>query len=313
MRLLALCISLVVAPALAQGKPTLVDHPLEVKWAATEAQATALQDDFRQLLARSSAVLLPTRTHWKSAVAALKRQDCDVRDECLQQLATTAGTLYALFVSVERNVAGTEVTARGRVVNQDGVEVRSVVMVSVKKKTGVSEAAREALTFLISKLSLDTLSPVLAPRAPEPKAVAAAEPKPAEPSAVPPPPPTPPPSEPARVVVAPPATGTAPLRIAAYVAGGLAVAGLAISAGFGISAASERARLSTGGLLLGDAEVRSQRAVNQGATLALGAGVAAAALAATAIAMFAASSPGTISVTVAPGPSGGALVVGGAF
>lgn len=107
----AVGLALVASVAAAQSKPTLIDYPLDVRSTVTNAQLTTLQDDFRQMLARGPAVLLSTRSNWKVAVGALKRQDCDVRNECLQQLATTAGTLYAIYASVERNAASTEVTA----------------------------------------------------------------------------------------------------------------------------------------------------------------------------------------------------------
>ncbi len=263
MRLFSLCVTLAALGATAQGKPTLIDHPVEVKFALTEAQLTALQDGFRQLLAKSSAIRLPTRTNWKAAMAALKRQDCDLRNECLQQLATTAGTLYALYAFVERNAAGTELTAAGRVVNQDGVQVRPLTQVTIKRKGSFDEAAREALRLLVAQLELDKLSPVLTPPAVEPKpaSVVVEQPTLAPPLPLPLPPPPLPPNEPAAVASAtapspPPPAGVSALRVVAYVTGATALAAAALTVGFGATAASERARLPTAGLLLDDSQVR---------------------------------------------------------
>ena len=60
----------VASAAVAQGKPTLVDFPLDVKSALSDAQLNELQDDFRQLLAKNNGLLVPTKTNWKLAVAA---------------------------------------------------------------------------------------------------------------------------------------------------------------------------------------------------------------------------------------------------
>ena len=301
MKLPTLCLALLAATALAQGKPTLIDYPLDVKTAITDAQQTVVQDDFRQMLARNSGILLPTRSNWQAAHSALKRQDCDVRNECLRQLATTAGTLYALYASLERNAAGTDLTATGRVVNQDGVQVRAPISVMVKKKGSFEEAAHDALVQLITKLELDKLSPVLTQAPVEPKAELK-QPEPAP--------------EAARVVVidVPQAEkrSSAP-RTAGFVIGGLAVVSAGFSVGFGVSASGMRGGLPSDGVLLNESQVRGQRAVNQRATLALASGVTAAVLAITSITLLAVSPSDTPSVSFAPIPGGAAMVVGGQF
>mgnify|MGYP001564712903 CR=1 FL=1 len=252
----------------------------------SDAQLASLQEEFRPLLARNTGILVPTRSNWKVAVAALKRQDCDVRNECLRQLAVTAGTLYALFASIERNAAGTEVTATGRVVNQDGVQVRPLAQAVAIQKGTFEEAARAALAQLLGKLELDRLSAVLG-------AVA----------------------RPVATIQAPaPPPGLSPLRVAALATGGLAVAAGAVAVGFGVSAAGARGALPADGRLIDAEQVRAQRAVNQGATLALGIGIAAAALALAAVTSFGLSSPAAnASVGVAAAPGGGAVVLGGVF
>jgi hypothetical protein len=306
MKTVTLCLTLFTAGALAQGKPSLTDYPLDVKASLPEAQATELQDDFRQMLARNPGILVPTRTNWKAAVSALKRQDCDVRNECLQQLAISGATLYALYASVQRNAAGTELTATGRVVNQDGVAARAPVSVTVPKQATFNDAARSALKQLLAKLELEKLSPVLTePAAPAP----ATRPPPPTASNEPPPPP------PALILQGPQAEpGLKPMRVAAWVTGGAGLAAGVVAAGFGISAIAARGGLPASGHLVDATQARTQMTVNQGATISLVSGVAALALVATSTVLFIASSSGSqAAVGLAPGPDGAALVFGGRF
>ena len=143
MRPLSVLVLLLSSVALAQGKPTLVDYPLDVKAPIPAAKQEDLQSEFRMLLAKNPAVLLSTKSQWKAAVGALKRQDCDVRDECLQQLAVSAGTLYAIYASVEQNAAGTEVTATGRVVNMDLLVARALELQRAEEAQGLVQRGRE--------------------------------------------------------------------------------------------------------------------------------------------------------------------------
>lgn len=312
MRNHALLLTLTLAGlAAAQGKPTLVDYPLDVKVPLPEAKLNALQDEFRQLLAKNPAVRVATRTSWKAATAALKRQDCDVRDECLQQLATTAGTLYALYASVEQNAAGTEVTATGRVVNQDGQQVRAPVHMRAPRTGSLNDAAKVALGQLLTALELSKLPAVLTPRvevkpAPEPAKVADAPVRPAEPMVLVLPPLPPQPQQP----VERPVSGA---RVAAFVTGGLAVAAAGVALGFGLTASGLRSTLPADGQLRDEAQVRAQRQVNEGATVALVSAAAAAALTGTAVALFAGSAPPPDApvLSLSPFPGGGQVTLSG--
>ena len=287
--------------AFAQGKPTVIDYPLDVKTAVTDGQLSELEDDFRLLLAKNSAVLFPTRSNWKASIAALKRQDCDIRDECLRQLAITAGTLYALYASLERDAAGTSLIATGRLVNQDGAQVRAPVKVAVLRRGKLDDDARDALSQLLSRLQLDKLSAVLTP-------VAAPEPKKAEVEKR---------VERPEVVLTPPPMPTAeptpaPLRYVAWGTGGLAVVAAVTSIAFGASAASARGGLPNTGQFSDDGQGRTQASVNQGATVALATGIAAAVLGGASCALFVFTAP-TASVAIAPTPGGGALAISGRF
>lgn len=335
-RPLLLCLALLAPAALAQGKPTLIDYPLHVKVPVPAAKRYALQDDFRQLVVRNVGVLVATRTTWSAALAAHKRQDCDVRNECLQQLAVAAGTLYALYAAVEQNAAGTEVVATGRVVNQDGAQVRAPLSASAAVRTTAADAAREALSKLLAELELERLPPVLT--------VARAEPTPA---VLPPPPPpavaplpapapapapaaAPPADAPTRpVVMELPAAAPAPApaaaaeatgpdggHVAGVVLGGVALAGGVASTALGLMALDLRARLPPGDQFTETAHVEGHHRVNQLATMSLVAGVASGAVAVTSLIVFAASGPArpaTSSVSLAASAEGAAVLWSGAL
>lgn len=303
-----LVLTLVLAgAAFAQGKPSLVDAPLSVKVPMSATRVQALQDEFRRLLAKNREIRVPTGSNWRAANAALKRQDCEVRDECLKQLSLNAETLYALFASVERNAAGTEVTASGRVVNQDGRLVRSPVSVTASAASKTPEL--DALQALLKKLDLASLPAVLTP---EPVVVATPvvtpEPvKPVEPVLLPPPPL--PASEPLLVTRAAP--GPSGARIAAYVTLGVGLAAAVTSGTFGIIAAAQRGTLPADGRFTIDSQGQTQRQVDTFATVSLISGIGAGALLVSSIILFSTSSP--VAVAIAPSSSGGAFVVSGRF
>lgn len=297
MKRLLLLATLVAASVVhAQSRATLIDAPLDVRIPMASSQSQALQSEFRQLLARRSGTLVPTPSAWKAAVAALRRQDCDVRDECLKQLAVNGSSLYALFASLERNAAGTELTASGRVVNQDGVLTRGPVKVTVS--AAAKDATTNALIELLAALKLDTLPAVLEP-------VKVAEPvKGVEPTLTllpAPPPPLPP-----MVVTGPPADApTPPARVAGFVLLGLGLAAGATSAGFGISAALQRGELPVDGRLVDESQAQQQARVNSFATVSLGTAIGSGAALVAAFALLGASG-GQQTVALAPsfGPSG---------
>jgi hypothetical protein len=231
-------------------------------------------------------------------VAALRRQDCDVRDECLRQLAINGASLYALFGSLERNAAGTELTASGRVVNQDCVLVRGPVKLVVS--AAGKDANSKALVELMNALKLDTLPAVLEQPAP-PKV---AEPvKPAEPVLVPLPPPPPPP-----VLVSAPAPverGVPAARIVGFLLAGVGVAAGATAVGFGISAASQRAELPLDGRFMNESQALQQQRVNDFATVSLGTAIGAGASLVGALVLLGTSSqPQTVAFAPSIGPSG---------
>lgn len=293
-------ITLVAVCAHAQGKPTLVDAPLDVRMPMSAAQQAALQNDFRQVLARKSGTLVPTLSAWKAATSALKRQDCDVRDECLKQLALNASSLYALYASVQRNAAGTELTATGRVVNQDGVLSREPVRVTLPAG---KDAALAVLSELVAKLQLDSLPAVLTPP-PAPTPPVATAPTLELPAPPPPPPPV--------VVTAPaPVPEGSGGRVAAFVGFGLAGAAAATAVGFGISAAMQRSTLPLDGHLLDDAQAQTQLRVNAFATVSLASGIGAGALLVGSLILFSTSAP--VSVAVAPSPGGATFALSGRF
>jgi hypothetical protein len=231
MKQLGFLVFLIAAEAAAQGKPTVVDYPLDVRMSSGGDVLKELQDDFRRMLARNSGIFVPTRSEWKSAVTALKREDCRTRNECLQQLATTAGTLYALYASVEMNAAGTDLLATGRVVNQDGVQVRPPVEVMLPKGSkNLSDASHDALSQLVEKLVLEQLPPVLTPK---PIADAPRVDDPVRPVG----------GDPVVPVVIVQTTSTG--RLTSYVVGGVGLIGIAVGSAMLVSAQLDTGKLNT--------------------------------------------------------------------
>lgn len=300
MKRFTLSMLLLAGVSFAQGRPTLVDAPLEVRVPMPDAQLKALQSEFRQALARNNAVLVPTSSSWKLAISNLRRQDCDVRNECLRQLALNANSLYALFASVERNAAGTELTATGRIVNQDGRLTRPTVRITAPASS--KTAAIDALKLLLLQLEIEKLPAVLS-----------SEPV-AESSAPPPPRPVdssgfaPPPLPPPEVTVL---RRTSPARVAAWVTLGASIAAAGVSAGFGISAASQLSALPADGRFVDENQAAQQRIIDRSASISLGAGIGAGALLVTSLVLFSAASP--VTVAAMPSATGGTVVVAGRF
>ena len=299
MRHFGVLMVLLAGVALAQGRPTLIDAPLDVRVPMPDAQVKVLQSEFRQSLARSRSVLVPTSSSWKQAISALRRQDCDVRDECLRQLALNANSLYALFASVERNAAGTELTATGRIVNQDGRLTRPTVRVTVPASGRT--AAIDALQKLLARLEIDQLPAVLSAepltQSPEqaPRSVSAAGLAP---------PPLPPPE-----VMS--VRKASPARVAAWVTLGASVAAAGASVGFGVSAATQLSALPSDGRFIDEGQAQQQRVIDRSAAIALGAGIGAGALLVTSVVLFTASSP--VTVAALPSATGGTVVFAGRF
>lgn len=266
----------------AQSRTTLVDAPLGMLMSMSDEELLALQSEFRQELARHQAVLIPTGTSWKKAIAAVGRTDCGVHDACLQQLAVLSGSLYALFASVERDAAGTEVTVTGRVVDRDGRRVRSLTRVSC---TGTKRASiQTALHQLILELKLDALPSVLESPQVETRSS----------------------TSPVVLVADPP-----PARIAAWVTMGVAVSAAATSLAFGLTSASQLQGLPADGRFTSEDQARLQVEGNRSATIALGTGIGAGALLATSVSLFVLSGP--VTVTAAPTREGGAVFASGRF
>jgi hypothetical protein len=268
----------------AQSRTTLVDAPLAVLMSMPEAEIRALQSEFRQVLARHDAVLIPTRSSWNKAVASVGRTDCGLHDACLQQLALASGSVYALFASVERDAAATEVTVTGRVVDRDGRRVRERTLLT---RAGIGRASvQAALHQLVFELKLDELPAVLESR---PVATLPSAPLLLPASSAEPP----------------------PARVAAWVTMGAAVSAAATSLAFGLTAASQLSALPPDGRLTSEDQARLQLEGNRSASIALGTGLGAGALLATSVGLFLVSGPVTISA--APTRDGGGVFASGRF
>jgi hypothetical protein len=151
--------------------PTVVAARLDVPRAPSDDVASALDRHLRALLMRQPGVLTPTPSLWDAAIAQQRRQDCDVRDDCLQQLAVLSGSLYAVYAAVEGDLSRTRVVASARIVRRDGLlmPVDGEHGVSAEAAVGARSfdaAASEALELLVAKLQLARLPPTVAALAP---------------------------------------------------------------------------------------------------------------------------------------------------
>jgi hypothetical protein len=187
-----------------EPQPTVAPFPLELKrtpagFSAKEREE--LQAEFRRVV-RNSGALVPNAGAMDSALAGLKRQDCDREDACLQQLAEKAQTLYGLYASIDYDVTKS-VVATGRVVRDDGQVIGELKAITIPKgKDSFVSIARVALVQLLDALKVRQLPPFreAKPVAVKPPEVVAEkhEPPPMPPPPVPSPPLRPPPPTPRR-------------------------------------------------------------------------------------------------------------------
>lgn len=110
------------------------------------------------MLVRYTDAAVPSSEKLTSALAELKRQDCEREDECLMQLAKLAGTKYGLHASLDWNADG-QVVAIGRIVGVDGKPAGPMQTVHWSKQGSVLQVARDALEELLTKLGVKKLSP----------------------------------------------------------------------------------------------------------------------------------------------------------
>ncbi len=142
------------------AQPSLTPFPLEIKRTPSsfsKKDGDELKKEFVRLTRKVS--LVPDNASLDSALAELKRQDCEREDECLKQLAQKGSTLYALFADVEFTLTG-QVVATGRVIRDDGKLMGAPAKVSmVKGKDAFKDMAKVALVRLLDELKVASLPP----------------------------------------------------------------------------------------------------------------------------------------------------------
>lgn len=305
-RILVLLGSLLAGSVSAQAiKPSVMPYPVQVKRgpAAFPREAReAVQREYQRTL-RVGGAALPAFARYEGALKGFARTDCDRDDGCLAELARRAEALYGLYVTLDLNLEG-DVTAAGRVVRDDGVMVRSPVMVS--KPLGAAsfeEAASATFAELFTRLLIADL--------PVTRAVAASErvPAPVAPARVETP------LEVASSTPAPAPVADRPLApLFLLVTGGavaLVGASVAIAGGvIGFSAARDSSRNALGNTLANEGagpDLAFGRTLTAAGFVGLGAGVA---MAVAGLFLFPAKAP---TVSLALGAEGPVVAVGGAF
>jgi len=319
LRPVAVCVALVASAAWADSSPVIVAAPLAVHRSPGGETTKALQKELRLQLAKQSNVLTPTPSAWDAAVTQLNRQDCDSNDDCLRELAVTAGALYAIHAMVETDLTKKNVIAEARVVRRDGVLVEiageRICRVQLNRGSDSFEAvAKVALAQLLRTMKLGELPSTLPsaeqhpPKETPDAGVAVTQVTPEVTDAgIPPPPP---------LVIETPGPSSA--RIASYGLMGVGAASVVVGGVFGILAASDRGNIKTdpnGNLQ--PSQVSTQQGVDRNATVAavtLTVGAACLAAGITLFVMSPAPDDHTVlSVTPTVVPGGAAVMVGGRF
>lgn len=279
--------------------PSLMPFPLEVKRVPPGFTKKEIDDLTLELprLLRVAKLSVPTSAVSEKALAALKRQDCDRDDGCLQQLAQKAETLYAIYASVDFTL-DKNVVAAGRVVSDEGTLIRRLKTVTLPKgKALFATVAREALSQLVSELELTKL-PTARMVAPVAETRVAEGPEVAAPVAHSPPP-TPPLVE----------AATEPKKIAGYATAGAGIA--AIIAGGMVYLTAPPIRFNGTNVVADDAPkvVQAQTQQRVGSAL-IGVGLAACVVGGI---LWGTAPSGRPAVAVVPIVGGGAVTVGGTF
>ncbi len=247
-RLLAVWVGLTAGAALAES-PTVVAFPVAVHDAPSIAAARAVQKGFRQLLAQEPNVATPTPSAWDAAVSTLKRQDCETNDDCLRELAVTAGALYAIHVEVEQDLTKKDVVALGRIVRRDGVLIpvgeQRVLRVQLTRGPDSFEAvAKVALARMLGMMNLGGLPSTLPSAEQAVKPAETADAGTPQVAVVETPDAGIPPSPPPLVIETP---GPSRGRITSYALGAGGVVAAAIGTGLVVSAMSDKSALNVDG------------------------------------------------------------------
>jgi hypothetical protein len=269
-RSLGTALVLVAAAAQAQvTRPSLVPSPLEFDpHPALRRAEGPLRQAWLEVLRDRAGVIVPSPKEVDAAFKQTRRQDCRESNECLAQLASKAGTLYAAYAYLEYTVQR-QLVLVGRVVRDDG-KLMSTARVEVPRgPEALPKVFRGLLLKLVEELGLKDLPTFKeAPRVEAPPPEKAAEPEVAAPIAGP------------LLVSAPPMPaaqppGVHPLRLASYIALGV---GLAAAAGGAALFATAPAVTTVDGNVLASqrAGARGAYAQQTAAVVLLGVGGAAA-------------------------------------
>ena len=285
---------------------SIVPFPFEVLRmppGTPKADEEALRLELPRLLLVEK-INIPSPSDMRDALVALKRQDCDREDSCLQQLAQKAGTLYAVFASIDFTI-DKNVVVTGRVVSDEGVLVRKPKSLTLPKgKAAFSTVATDALTRLLREFELTKLPATrpVAPVVPSPPPVTDV-PRAATPAVA-----AKPTGEPAPIAPLVEAS-SGPSRALAYDPAGAGV--VALGAGVIVFFAAPRIGFQGSNVATDDAKnVATAVAMQRGGSVVMGLGAAAVIAGSV---LWALSPSPTTTVAVMPISGGGAVSVGGTF
>ena len=283
-------------------QPTVAPFPLELRRMPSgfsNKEREELQAEFRRFV-RSAGAMVPNAGSMDSALLALRRQDCDRENECLQQLAQRAQTLYGLFASIDYDMTK-NVVATGRVVREDGKLIGELRTITIAKGSdSFMSVARVALVQLLSALKVKELPPF------REAVVKPVEPvKPFDPNAFPPPPLPPTVTQPAETNL------KTPGYVLLGVGGAVAVGGVLVFA-LANPRVDSNGVIARGSSTPADAVAAYNAARTQQAAGLVMTGVGAAA-AATGLILVLLPPKQTVAVTAMPTAGGAMFSVGGVF
>lgn len=166
-RPLALVALLTASLSFAAGARVAV-HPLDARELTVE-QREWLKAFFDVRLARVQGVNLAGSSRIDDALRTAKGKDCETRDSCLQYLAESSGSLYAVYARLRREPLGGELLMTARIVRVDGTVVKTLSRrAHPQQNIELLETCRGLVTSIVDGLELQSLPDQLPQLAPAP-------------------------------------------------------------------------------------------------------------------------------------------------
>jgi hypothetical protein len=164
-RAIVLAVVALASIAFADGARVAV-HPLDARELTVE-QREWLRAFFDVRLARTAGVRIAGSNRVEDALRTSRGKDCETKDTCLQYLAESSGSLYAIYARLRREPIGGELLMTARIVRADGTVVKSVSRrAHPERNVELVDTCRTLVSSVVESLQLASLpneAPALAP------------------------------------------------------------------------------------------------------------------------------------------------------